>query len=231
MDGWSKMVRGILLLSCFGAIQVRSGTVANADPIANPILREIAGIKQGLKRTRYVHRAKIDVKQGRYDWDCSIMVAWILERATPLARRALGKDNPLARDFYRSIAQASTDRPSRGWMRVQGPDAILPGDVFAWLKPNIFKGRNNTGHVGFVLERPRPHPQFKSVRLVRIADSTRELHEDDSRPSGGEGGFGTATIAFLFDDQGAAVAYGWYGEAQDPQTYVPTPIVFGRPNR
>lgn len=58
--------------------------------------------------------------------------------------------------------------------------------------------------------------------------ATRELHGDDSRLPGGEGGFGIATIAFRVDAQGAPRAYGWYGEAQDPATYVSTDIVLGR---
>ena len=85
-----------------------------------------------------------------------------------------------------------------------------------------------TGHVGFVIGRPWRHPKFAGVWLLRIADATTELHGDDSRPTGGQGGFGTATIAFLVDANGAPRAYGWYGEAQDPATYVPTDIVLGR---
>jgi hypothetical protein len=37
-----------------------------------------------------------------------------------------------------------------------------------------------------------------------------------------------STIAFLTDQSGTPIAYGWYGESQDPATYVPTQIVFGR---
>jgi hypothetical protein len=50
----------------------------------------------------------------------------------------------------------------------------------------------------------------------------------DSRTPGGEGGFGTATLAFAVDENGDAVAYGWYGEGQDPQTFVRTHMLFGR---
>jgi hypothetical protein len=92
----------------------------------------------------------------------------------------------------------------------------------------MFKQRANTGHVGFAVGKPWRHPRFPGVWLVRIADATTELHGDDSRPPGGEGGFGTATIAFLVDASGAPRAYGWYGEAQDPATFVATDIVLGR---
>ena len=92
----------------------------------------------------------------------------------------------------------------------------------------MFKQRANTGHVGFVVGKPWRHPRHDGVWLLRIADSTRELHGDDSRPMGGEGGFGIATIAFKVDTAGSPVAYGWYGESQDPATYVPTQIAIGR---
>jgi hypothetical protein len=113
-------------------------------------------------------------------------------------------------------------------MRVEGPGDICPGDVFAWLKPPFWKKRKNTGHVGFVMSTPRPHPLHEGVWLMRIADATRYLHEDDTRDEEGEGGFGLGTIAFLFDGDGTAIAYGWYGSAQPPETFVPTGIVFGR---
>ena len=197
---------------------------AKADAVASAL----AGVERGLKSTKYQHRIAVDTRRGIYNWDCSIMAAWILGRTAPAARRALGADKPLARDFHRTIARTRADRPERGWQRLTDVAALAPGDVFAWLNPEMFKERANTGHVGFAVGKPWRHPRFERVWLVRIADATRELHGDDSRPPGGEGGFGTATIAFLVDASGAPRAYGWYGEAQDPATYVPTDIVFGR---
>jgi hypothetical protein len=188
----------------------------------------LSAISHGLTSTKYQHRIAVDTRRGVYNWDCSIMAAWILERTAPAARRAIGADKPLARDFHRAIERAPSDRPARGWQRLNDVAAMQPGDLFAWLKPPMFKERANTGHVGFAVGKPWRHPRFAGVWLVRIADATTELHGDDSRPRGGEGGFGTATIAFLVDAAGAPRAYGWYGEAQDPATFVPTDIVLGR---
>lgn len=201
-----------------GAARDRSAAVAGA----------IQTIAHGLTSTKYQHRISVDARKGIYRWDCSIMAAWILDRTAPAARRAIGVDKPLARDFYRTIERAPTERPARGWQRLADVTALEPGDLFAWLKPEMFKERANTGHVGFAVGKPWRHPRFADVWLVRIADATTELHGDDSRPRGGDGGFGTATIAFLVDAAGSPRAYGWYGEAQDPATYVPTAVVFGR---
>jgi hypothetical protein len=192
------------------------------------VVDALSAIEHGLTSTKYQHRIAVDPGRGIYNWDCSIMAAWILERTAPAARRALGVNKPLARDFYRTIERSPTDRPDRGWQRLTDVAALAPGDLFAWLKPEMFKQRANTGHVGFAIGKPWRHPRFASVWLLRIADATTELHGNDSRPPGGDGGFGTATIAFLVDARGAPRAYGWYGEAQDPATFVPTQIVLGR---
>ena len=195
---------------------------------AAAVATALSTIEHNLTSTKYQHRISVDTRRGIYRWDCSIMAAWILDRTAPAARRAIGVDKPLARDFHRTIATARRDRPDHGWQRLTDVAALAPGDVFAWLKPEMFKQRANTGHVGFAVGKPWRHPRFANVWLLRIADATTELHGDDSRPPGGEGGFGTATIAFLVDASGAPRAYGWYGEAQDPATFVPTDIVLGR---
>ena len=214
----------------YAALLVSAGASASAPPAPRSaaVAGALAGIEHGLTATKYQHRIAVDARKGIYRWDCSIMAAWILERTAPAARRAMGVDKPLARDFVRAIERARTYRPDRGWQRLTDVAALAPGDLFAWLKPEMFKQRANTGHVGFAIGKPWRHPRFDGVWLLRIADATTELHGDDSRPPGGEGGFGTATIAFLVDASGAPRAYGWYGEAQDPTTFVPTEIVLGR---
>jgi hypothetical protein len=222
------MRRGSLVIAA--ALLASDAAFASQPPVdrSAAVASALSGIEHGLTSTKYQHRIAVDTRKGIYRWDCSIMAAWILERTAPAARRAIGVDKPLARDFHRTIARARTDRPGGGWQRLTDVASAAPGDVFAWLKPDMFKERANTGHVGFVIGKPWRHPRFPDIWLVRIADATTELHGDDSRPPGGEGGFGTATIAFLVGAAGAPRAYGWYGEAQDPATYVPTDIVLGR---
>lgn len=221
--------RALLVAACLlSASPARAGSGAPPANRGAAVASALADVEHSLTSTKYQHRLAVDPRKGIYDWDCSIMAAWILARTAPAARSAIGVAKPLARDFYRTIERARPDRPDRGWQRLNDVAALAPGDVFAWLKPRIFKQRANTGHVGFVVGKPWRHPKFDAVWLVRIADATTELHGDDSRSPGGEGGFGTATIAFLVDASGAPRAYGWYGEAQPPETFVATEIALGR---
>ena len=115
-------------------------------------------------------------------------------------------------------------------MRVDRPESLRPGDVFAWLKPPHWK-RPNTGHVGFLVSAARPHPEYAGVWLMKIADATSIPHQGDSRDKDGEGGYGTGVIAFQFEPDGQAVGYGWYGARQPPKSFVPTRVVFGRVRR
>jgi hypothetical protein len=202
-----------------------------ATASAQKVIDVLAGIEEGLRETRYQHTTRVDERLGLFHWDCSGMTDWVLRRAAPGARRALPGRRPLARDFYRVIVDSALARHDSGWRRVAAPEEICPGDLFAWVKPSFWRHHTNTGHVGFVVDTPRPSPVFPDVWLMRIADATAAHHGDDSRPVGGEGGFGTATMAFLFNARGYPIAYGWYGADQHPQTFVPTKIAFGRVTR
>jgi len=199
-----------------------------ATEAAQKVVDTIKLIEQSLTSTIYQHKTVVDVEKGIFHWDCSGMVAWILGKAAPKAHKALGKKHPPAKDYYNLIAGSPADGSDKGWQRLEKPDDISPGDVFAWLKPSFWEHHKNTGHVGFVIGTPQPHPYYQDVLVMRIADATRMVHEDDSRVEGGEGGFGTATMAFRFDGNGKPAAYGWYGIDQSLPTYVPTDIIFGR---
>ena len=202
-----------------------------ATEAAQRIIDTLASVEEKLTETRYQYTTLVRERSGKFYWDCSGMAAWVLQQAAPRARDVLSDDHPLAREFYDTIAESPTDEPRHGWQRVAHPEQIGPGDLFAWRKPDFWAERPNTGHVGFVIGTSQPHPAYANVWVMRIADATRMLHEADSRPEGGEGGFGTGTMAFLFDDDGTPMAYGWYGEAQSPDTFVPTKIAFGRVSR
>ena len=199
-----------------------------ATGAAVAVVKLLDSIGSGMTDTRYQGRTSVNHKKGTYYWDCSGMAGWILKRTAPVARKKLGKKRPLARDFYDIIAKSSTKKSRRGWRRLANPEQVGPGDIFAWRKPKIFRKRKNTGHIGFVISTTQPHPDHKNVWVMGIADSTRILHGNDSRPQGGDGGFGTGTIAFLVDDKGTPIAYGWYGAGQDPATFIHTKIAFGR---
>jgi hypothetical protein len=182
-------------------------------------------IRANLRDTRYQHHLSVNERQGSYRWDCSLMVAWVVERTAPRARRAMGSGRLRASHFARVIERAPTRGFRGGWQRIPRIRDVRPGDVFAWRRPQHFPSRN-TGHVGFVLETPRPVPGLPNGWAVRVADSTSTGHQQDSRPYPGEGGFGTGTLVFLTDAEGRGTHYGWAGTRSSG--YVVTPILFGR---
>lgn len=199
-----------------------------ASPAGQRILSTIERIARSMRATRYQPRTIVREREGLFLWDCSGMADWVLTRAAPRAMRAIPRSRAVARDFYFAIERAPAGRAHGGWMRLAHIEDARPGDVFAWLRPPDWP-RRNTGHVGFLLEAPRPVPHVPNAYTVRIVDSTSVPHQDDTRSWPGEGGFGSGTILFTTDGNGAPTAYGWHGT--NSRWVVPTRIVFGRAAR
>jgi len=210
----------------------RPAPPAPIDPPAEPataaaarVVGIVDGIRTSLTESTYQHSTEVHADTGVYLWDCSGMTTWILRRAAPKAVRALKSSRPVARDYARVIEHAPVDRARSSWMRVDHIADVRPGDVFAWRRPRGLPSKN-TGHVGIVVDQPVEVPGVPGAWAVRIADSTSNGHQDDSRAGDPDGGFGIGTIVFLADADGHGTHYGWGGTYSD--WFVITSIVFGR---
>jgi hypothetical protein len=194
------------------AAEARLPGDANIDWDENPSMRVLGKIAASLEESEYSHALFVNEKHGVYRFDCSSMVQWVLRRSAPTAASAIAwklDGRPLARDFQRRIARAPAEKSKNGWRRIARVSDAKPGDVIAWLKPAEIDSPN-TGHVAFVVLAPVLAPGYENAYLVRIADSTSLLHDDDTRV--GRSGFGLGTILVVTDaETDAPVAYGWVG--------------------
>ncbi|HEX6766768.1 MAG TPA: hypothetical protein VF103_14840, partial [Polyangiaceae bacterium] len=185
---------------------------ARIDWDANASMRVLGKVAASLEESEYSYSPFVNERRGIYRFDCSGMAQWVLRRSAPRAASAIGfglEGRPLARDFQRRIARAPSDRVRYGWRRIARVADAEPGDVIAWLKPAEIDSPN-TGHVAFVVLPPVLAPGYENAYLVRIADSTSLLHDDDTRV--GRSGFGFGTILVVTDPSNdAPTAYGWVG--------------------
>lgn len=225
---------GVSTLCLLAGSAAPSLAVAARPPRNERILESVARIAETLRDSKYNHATIVDEREGRYEFDCSGFVTWVLRRAAPGAHAALlarsVKQRPLARDYYWELAKAPTgEKTPRGVRRVARIEEAEAGDLVAWLKPSQLRSPH-TGHVGFLLERPRPVPQLDHAYVVRIADASSYQHDDDDRFATGRTGFGSGVILLLADpDTGQPKAYGWFGVRS---AYVfETPIALGRVTR
>lgn len=196
---------------------------------ANPVMRALGKMSENLSGSEYSHGFRVDERAGVYVFDCSGFADWLLARTAPRARASVRyglKQRPLARDFQRRLAALPAGSERHGWRRISRVAEIEAGDVIAWLKPAIIRSAN-TGHVAFAVHRPVLAPGYDNAYLVRVADSTSLLHDDDTRA--GRTGFGFGTILLVADaETGAPVAYGWAGLRWRS---FETPIAVARPLR
>lgn len=193
-----------------------------------PLMKGIAHLTERMKVSRYTHGFEVNVRQGIYNFDCSGMVDWVLSDTAPRAHRSLHQglaSRPLARDFVEYLARIDQGKSRGGWVRIYRVADARPGDVVAWKRPRIVKSQN-TGHVGIIVLTPLARSKNDSAYLVRIADSSRLMHGDDSR--GGRDGFGYGTILLETDPAtGAPSGFSFAGE--DATRVFGTQIVIGRP--
>lgn len=219
-----------------GASEAR-GTAVAARALPSPsgeagaIIERLRHIDRTLVDSTYAHVTRVDEAAGSYEFDCSGMVTWVLSRSAPGAygaiRRFVGERRPLARDFHRYIAAVRAKRPQWAWSRVERVSDAQPGDVIAWIKPDVVRSPY-TGHVAFIVERPSPVRDQPGTYLVRIADASSYRHQDDTREGTGRTGFGFGTILVAADPAtDTPLAYGWVG-LQSAWIF-PTDIAIGRP--
>lgn len=210
----------------------------SADPgpataAAGRTVRQIEAIERNLRVASYRHDTRVDERSGRYEFDCSGLIAWVLSRSAPHAHRATTQktrgSRPLAADYARHFLRVRPEQRSGPWTRVARVRDARPGDVLAWIKPRIVRS-NNTGHVVFVVGAPRRSTRFQNAWLVPIADSSRYRHQDDNREGTDRTGLGRGTIMITEDPStGAPRGFGWFG---DLSPYVfETSIAIGRPER
>lgn len=217
---WAVLLAVAAFLLPLAPTPGRAAEVAARDTVAphrsDRILQELERIAGNLRESRYNHATVVDEREGRYEFDCSGFVTWVLRRTAPGAYSSVvarsKNARPLARDYYWELARAPAgERAPRGVRRVARIDQAQAGDIVAWLKPAIVKSPH-TGHVGFLLEAPRAVPGMPGSFVVRIADASSYQHQDDDRFESGRTGFGSGTILLVADaETGAPVAYGWFG--------------------
>lgn len=213
-----------------------------------PALQLIRSAWDNARLTAYDATTRVDEAVGKYTFDCSGFSQWVLKQSHPQAARWVASGlphRPLARNFQSRIATITAKRPRYGWARVERVEDIQPGDVIAWIKPREIHSKN-TGHVVFAVLPPRRLTANDNTYLVRVADSTRLWHADDTRNWQGDAatrreplgldtwdespndqGLGFGTISLIADPAtGAPVEYGWAATLW--RTFA-TRIAIGRP--
>lgn len=206
-------------------------TAVSFDPgePATKATAKLLALVDEIDRTRtdtlYTHSTRINRKQGIYHFDCSGMMNWMLARVAKRSLETLDRERPVASTYVKIIERAPTTRARNGWQRIADLAEVQPGDLFAWRRPDDWPNEGATGHVGIVVARPARLPHIHNGWAVRVLDSTRWQHEDDTR-SDDETGWGRGTLLFVSDDEGRPIGYGWHGGRSGG--YYETSVVFGR---
>ncbi|MFK7910424.1 MAG: hypothetical protein AB8F34_07450 [Akkermansiaceae bacterium] len=184
------------------------GQEATASSAGARFSAKLEEMLASLKSSRYQHRTDIDVLAGRFNCDCSGLLGYVLSNSFPEAFLALKgdlapwKSRPLAATFYQTFDRVG-EHGNGLWQRVPRLIDVRPGDLIAWRKPELEKGKS-TGHVCMVAGFPLIEEDGR-IR-IRVIDSTNKPHENDTRRDE-KNGFGAGEMWFKVNNKGRPVAY------------------------
>lgn len=170
----------------------------------------VEGLLSSMKETEYQHTTAIDEKNGSVKCDCSGLVGFMLRQECPEAylsvrgQESPWRKRPLAVTYYETFVAAGQDGGQSGpWQQVKSLMDAVPGDVLAWRKKTVVRG-STTGHTCMIAGRPQM--QADGTVRVRLIDSTRSIHADDTRPDGTTG-LGAGFKSFLVNEDGEPTGY------------------------
>lgn len=198
---WKGIILAVGLLSA-------GHVIAQDNSSGSKLIARLEAMLDKMQSTQYQARTQIDESNNSYKCDCSGLVCYLLRDDFPVAYQQLEgvespwRARPYSVTFYETFVRAGKEKVD-GWERVHKLMEALPGDVLAWRKEKITKGVS-TGHTLVIASKPKKEGDGR-VR-VRVIDSTRKIHADDSRPEGSNG-VGAGTMWFELDAEGAPVRF------------------------
>lgn len=192
-----------------------------------------------MKSTDYSHSTKIDLNRGILQCDCSGFLDFVLREEFPehyVSLRGVEQPTrrrPLAVTFYETFTAANSsgslsEASCNAWHQVSDVRKTQPGDILAWRKKTIRKG-STTGHVCMIASSPTEIGT--NLIQVRLIDSTRSPHTNDTRTSG-KTGVGSGLRTFLIDENGAPLGSWIDGKCRETQIAIGrmTHLRFPSPN-
>lgn len=152
--------------------------------------------------------SKYDKQRGVYVLDCSTYVDHLIAETFPDAYSRLvdftGSEKPTSAHYYDFFSDLDND-PRDMWSRVDEVGQLRAGDVLVFRYKNSV-GRVTGGHVMVVMDKPT---QDDDVYFVRVADSARGGHSEDTR-TGRVSGIGIGTLLLRANPRtGQPAAYAW----------------------
>lgn len=149
-----------------------------------------------------------NANKGVYVVDCSSFVDQLLKTASPHAYFSLvnasGADKPASQNYYQFFTQLTQSRYDF-WNKVDNVSSLQAGDIVVFRYKN-HRGISTGGHVMVVMDKP---VRNTDVYFVRVADSARSRHSQDTRKAHSSG-IGVGTLLIKANPRtGHPSAYAW----------------------
>lgn len=189
--------------------KIESTTQANNISFTQRLVNHVHKMVSNFNYSKYkMGGAHFDDYKGVYILDCSRYVDYLLEAMHPEAYSSLvsstGSDAPNSKHYYDFFTNLSEDVQEH-WNKIEHVEQLQAGDILVFQYKNARK-KTTGGHVMIVMDKPiRDSDAF----LVRVADSARTGHSDDTRERH-DSGIGIGTLLLQANPHtGRPSAFAW----------------------
>ena len=163
-----------------------------------------------IRSSSYSYTFHIDEAEGIYDTTCSSFMNFLIQKVSLPAYQALLADSkrkqPLARNYYAFFNALKEGKEEEHWKNIRYLKDVQVGDIIAW-EYDISLGKKDSGHVVMVDEKPIQEADGRY--RIRILDSSKGTHAEDTRFSHPQGGIGKGVMWFVPDENGEVKGFYW----------------------
>ncbi len=174
------------------------------------LYHEAQVVLNNLHTSSYSYTFYIDETEGIYETTCSSFISFLVQKVSQEAFEPLPVDTkrkqPLARNYYVFFNALKEGKQEKYWRSVRYLKEVQVGDIIAWkYDPSL--GKKDTGHVVMVYEKPIQEADGRY--RIRVIDSSKGTHANDTRSAHPQGGIGTGEMWFVPDEKGEIKGFYW----------------------
>lgn len=200
-----------IVMACLGicVLTMADDQSGQSDP-GSQFAAHVEKMLAEMTETKYQGLTEIDEESGSLKCDCSGLISYVLRHHFPEAyvstkgEEAPWRKRPMSVTFYETFIAAGEDTSGDSpWRRVRKMMEVRPGDILSWRKAEMVEGVSS-GHTLMIAGLPKEERDDRF--RVRVIDSTRKPHANDTRPAGTLGK-GSCEMGFTVDRAGKLVGF------------------------
>lgn len=182
--------------------------------ISTPSQRLTAMVENTLQKVTYTTYkyggSYFNYLKGIYKVDCSDYVNYMLKASSKAAYATIKQftrtERPNSKDYFSFFQTLAKETSIAHWKHVASVHDLKPGDIIVYRYKRF--GFRSSGHMMIVVAPPRSDTIKSDIYYVRVSDSAKSGHTNDTRARF-HSGIGAGVLLLKVNKHGTPSAFAW----------------------